>query len=210
MLTEAQVAAVEKAKREKEAPGEFASEGPGYCGAQATFYVGPLKGGGRIAQQPCVDTSRKVAFANLYDRKTSLTAADLLKDQGVPFFEDTEVPLSRILTDRGTEDCGSPASHEYELDLALENIAHPRTKVKSPQPNGIVERLHKTLLTEVYRRTVGKKIYTTVTELQADLDEWLRDYHEERVHQGRWCYGRTPLRTCLDTIPVAKEQLLAA
>ena len=210
ILTEAQLAALEKAKGDKEAHGEFESECPGYCGAQDTFYVGTLKGVGRIYQQTFVDTYSKVAFAKLYDHKTSLTAADLLNDQVVPFFDAHEVPLSRILTDRGTEYCGSPDSHEYELYLAIENIDHTRTKGKSPQTNGIVERLHKTMLNEFYRITFRKKLYTTVAELQADLDEWLRYYNEERVHQGRWCYGRTPMRTFLDTIPLAKEKLLAA
>ena len=115
MLTEAQLAALEKAKVEKEAHGEFESECPGYCGAQDTVSVGTLKGVGRIYQQPFIDTYSKVAVAKLYDRKTALTAADLLKDQVVPFFEEQEVPLSRILTDRGTEYCDSPASQAYEL-----------------------------------------------------------------------------------------------
>jgi transposase InsO family protein len=210
ILTEAQLAALEKAKVEKEAHGEFESECPGYCGGQDTFYVGTLKGVGRIYQQTFIDTYSKVAFAKLYDRKTSLTAADLLNDQVVPFFEEHEVPLSRILTDRGTEYCGSPDSHEYELYLAIENIDHTRTKVKSPQTNGIVERLHKTMLNEFYRITFRKKIYTSLGELQTDLEEWLRYYNEERVHQGRWCFGRTPKQTFIDTIPLAKEKLLAA
>ena len=120
------------------------------------------------------------------------------------------MPLNRTLTDRGTEYCGSPDSHEYELYLAVENIDHTRTKVKSPQTNGIVERLHKTMLNEFYRLTFRKKIYTTLTELQLDLDEWLRYYNEERIHQGRWCYGRTPQQTFIETIPLAKEKLLAA
>jgi transposase InsO family protein len=210
ILTEAQLAALEQAKVDKEAHGEFASECPGYWGAQDTFYVGTLKGVGRIYQQTFIATYAKVGFAKLYDRKTSLTAADLLNDQVGPFFETHEVPLSRILTDRGTEYCGSPDSHEYELYLAVENIDHTRTKVKSPQTNGIVERFHKTRLTEFYRLTFRKKIYFTLAELQADLDRWLKEYTEERVHQGRWCYGRTPMQTFLDTIPLAKEKLLAA
>jgi transposase InsO family protein len=210
ILTEAQLAALEKAKVEKEAHGEFESECPGYCGAQDTFYVGTLKGVGRIYQQTFIDTYSKVAFAKLYDRKTSLTAADLLNDQVVPFFEAHEIPLSRILTDRGTEYCGSPDSHEYELYLAIEDIDHTRTKVKSPQTNGIVERFHKTMLNEFYRITFRKKIYTNLADLQADLDAWLREYNEERVHQGRWCYGRTPMQTFLETISLAKEKLLAA
>jgi transposase InsO family protein len=110
-----------------------------------------------------------VAFAKLYDRKTSLKAADLLNDQVVPFFEQHEVPLGRILTDRGTEYCGSPDGHEYELYLAIEDIDHTCTKVKSPQTNGIVERLHKTMLNEFYRITFRKKIYTTLNELRTEL-----------------------------------------
>ena len=92
----------------------------------------------------------------------------------------------------------------------MENIDHPRTTGKSPQTNGIVERLHRTMLNECYRITFRKKIYTTLTELQTDLDEWLRYYNEERVHQGRWCYGRTPRQTFIETIPLAKEKVLAA
>jgi transposase InsO family protein len=210
ILTEAQLAALEKAKVEKAAHGEVESECPGYCGAQDTFYVGTLKGVGRIYQQTFVDTYSKVAFAKLYDRKTALTAADLLTDQVAPFCEAHEVPLSRILTDRGTEYCGSPDTHEYELYLAVEDIDHTRTKVKSPQTNGIVERLHKTMLNEFSRITFRKKIYTTLVDLQADLDLWLTEYNEVRVHQGRWCYGRTPMRTFFDTIPLAKEKVLAA
>ena len=210
LLTEAQLAALEKAKVEKEAHGEFASECPGYCGAQDTFYVGTLKGVGRIYQQTFVDTYSKVAFAKLYDRKTPLTAADLLNDQVVPFFDAHEVPLNRILTDRGTEYCGSPDTPVYELYLAVENIDHTRTKVKSPQTNGIVERFHKTVLTEFYRIAFRKKIYPTLADLQADLDRWLKEYNEERPHQGRWCYGKTPMQTFLDTMSLAKEKVLAA
>src|SRR6187402_3674952 len=99
LLTEAQIAALEKAKTEKEAHGEFESECPGYCGAQDTFYVGNMKGVGRIYQQTFVDTYAKVAFAKLYDRKTPITAADLLNDRVVPFFDSHEVKLLRILTD---------------------------------------------------------------------------------------------------------------
>jgi transposase InsO family protein len=210
ILTEAQLVALEKAKADKEAHGEFVSECPGYCGAQDTFYVGTLKGVGRIYQQTFIDTYSKVAFAKLYDRKTPLTAADLLNDQVVPFFEDQEIPLCRVLTDRGTEYCGSPERHEYELYLAVENIDHTRTKVKSPQTNGICERFHKTVLNEFYRIVFRKKIYPSLEELQADLEMWLREYNEERPHQGRWCYGKTPRQTFVDTLPLAKEKLLAA
>ena len=132
VLTEAQVVALEKAKTEKEAHGEFESEHPGYCGAQDTFYVGNLKGVGRIYQQTFIDTYTKVSFAKLYDRKTPITAADLLNDRVLPFFEEYDVKLLRVLTDRGSEFCGNPERHEYELYLAVEDIDHSRTKTKKP------------------------------------------------------------------------------
>jgi transposase InsO family protein len=209
LLTEAQIAALEKAKADKEAHGEFESECPGYCGAQDTFYVGPLKGVGRVYQQTVIDTYAKVAFAKLYDRKTPITAAEILNDRVVPFYDEHGIRLSRMLTDRGTEFCGRE-SHEYELYLAVEDIDHTRTKAKSPQTNGICERFHRTVLDEFYRVAFRKKIYRTLDELQADLDLWLAEYNEQRPHQGRWCFGKTPMQTFLDALPLAKEKLMAA
>lgn len=209
VLTEAQLQALERAKAEKEAHGEFASECPGYCGAQDTFYVGAMKGVGRIYQQTFIDTYAKLAFAKLYDRKTPITAADLLNDRVLPFYEEHDITLLRVLTDRGTEYCGNPERHEYELYLAVEDIDHTRTKTKSPQTNGICERFHKTALNEFYRVAFRKKIYRTIEELQADLDSWVAEYNQKRPHQGRWCFGKTPMQTFLDTIPLAKEKLMA-
>jgi transposase InsO family protein len=210
ILTEAQVAALEKAKAEKEAHGEFESECPGYCGAQDTFYVGNLKGVGRIYQQTFIDTYAKVAFAKLYDRKTPITAADLLNDRVVPFYDEHAVKLQRVLTDRGTEYCGNPERHEYELYLAVEDVDHSRTKTKSPQTNGICERFHRTVLDEFYRIAFRKKVYRSIEDLQADLDAWVTSYNENRPHQGRWCYGKTPMQTFLDTTPLAREKIMAA
>ena len=210
LLTEAQLAALEKAKSDKEAHGEFESECPGYCGAQDTFYVGTMKGVGRLYQQTFIDTYSKVGFAKLYERKTPITAAELLNDRVVPFFDEHEVALQRVLTDRGTEYCGNPERHEYELYLAVENIDHSRTKTKSPQTNGICERFHKTVLNEFYRVAFRKKLYRSIEELQSDLDQWMRYYNEVRTHQGRWCYGKTPMQTLLDSIDLAREKQIAA
>ena len=99
---------------------------------------------GRIYQQTVIDTYAKVAFAKLYDRKTPITAAEILNDRVVPFYDEHDIAVSRVLTDRGTEFCGRPESHEYELYLAVEDIDHTRTKAKSPQTNGICERFHRT------------------------------------------------------------------
>lgn len=208
VLTESQVAALERAKEEKQAHGEIETEHPGYLGAQDTFYVGTLKGVGRIYQQTFIDTYTKVAVAKLYDRKNALVAADMLNDRVLPLFEEHGVPLLRILTDRGTEYCGSREHHEYQLYLAIENIDHTKTKAKSPQTNGICERFHKTILQEFYQVAFRRKIYTTLEELQADLDLWIEQYNEQRPHTGKYCFGKTPMQTFLDSIHLAKEKML--
>jgi len=208
ILTEEQLQALEKAKSEKEAHGEIETEHPGYLGAQDTFYVGNLKGVGRIYQQTFIDTYAKVAMVKLYDRKNALVAADILNDKVIPFFEDHGIPLLRILTDRGSEYCGNRERHEYQLYLAVENIDHSRTKAKSPQSNGICERFQKTMLNEFYQVTFRKKLYHSIEELQKDADEWIKEYNEERSHSGRYCFGKTPMQTFLDTLVLAKEKMI--
>jgi len=208
VLTEAQLVAMERAKQEKEAHGQIETEHPGYLGSQDTFYVGTIKGVGRIYQQTFVDTYTRVAFAKLYDRKNALVAADMLNDRVVPFFEEQGIPLLRILTDRGTEYCGNREHHEYQLYLAIEDIDHTKTKARSPQTNGICERFHKTILQEFYQITFRKKIYQTIEELQADLDEWIAHYNQERPHSGRYCYGKTPTQTFQESKHMAKEKML--
>lgn len=208
VLTEEQLAALERAKEEKQAQGEIETEHPGYLGAQDTFYVGTLKGVGRIYQQTFIDTYSKVAFAKLYDRKNALVAADLLNSRVVPFFEEHDIPLLRILTDRGTEYCGKREHHEYQLYLTLEDIDHARTKARSPQSNGICERFHKSVLDEFYRVAFRKKVYKNLDELQKDLDTWIEHYNEERTHSGKYCFGKTPMQTFIDSLPIAKEKIL--
>lgn len=209
ILTEAQVAALEKKKHDDEAGGEIETAHPGYLGSQDTFYVGTLKGVGRIYQQSFVDTYAKVAFAKLYTMKTPITAADLLNDRVLPFYAEHDLPLLRILTDRGTEYCGKAERHDYQLYLAINDIEHTKTKVKSPQTNGICERFHKTLLQEFYQVALRKKLYADLQRLQADLDAWLMYYNQQRTHQGKMCCGRTPMVTLQDGKQVWQEKKLA-
>jgi integrase-like protein/winged helix-turn helix protein len=208
ILTEAQLRVLEKAQQEKEAHGEIETAHPGYLGAQDTFYVGTLKGVGRIYQQTFIDTYTRVAQVKLYDRKNALVAADLLNDRVLPWFEEQDVRLLRILTDRGTEYCGSLEHHEYELYLALEDIDHTKTKARHPQTNGICERFHRTMLEEFYQVAFRTTVYTTLEQLQADVDEWVRQYNEERPHSGRYCDGRTPWQTFHETKELARAKML--
>jgi len=208
ILTEAQVAALEKKRQDDEVSGEIDTAHPGYLGSQDTFYVGTFKGVGRVYQQTFIDTYSKVAFAKLYTTKTPLTAADLLNDKVLPFFEAEQLPMLRILTDRGTEYCGRAESHDYQLYLAINDIEHSKTKVRSPQTNGICERFHKTILQEFYQVTLRKHVYDNLSALQKHLDEWLEYYNNERTHQGKMCCGRTPGATLQDGKTVWKTKFL--
>jgi transposase InsO family protein len=209
VFTEAQLAALEQARREKETdPDEIETHHPGYLVSQDTMYVGYLKGVGRIYQQTAIDTYSSVGFAKLYETKAPVTAADCLNDRALPFFECHDVYIQRILTDRGTEYCGRDDTHPYQLFLGLNDIEHTKTKVKHPQTNGICERFHQTCLNEFYKITFRKKIYTTLDELQDDLDAFVEHYNAERTHQGKRCQGRTPMQTFLDGLPLAYEKQL--
>mgnify|MGYP003589545521 CR=1 FL=1 len=209
ILTESQVQALERKKEDDVACGEIETAHPGYLGSQDTFYVGTIKGVGRIYQQTFIDTYSKVGFAKLYTTKTPITAADLLNDKVLPFYENHQLPLLRILTDRGTEYCGKAENHDYQLYLAINDIEHTKTKVRSPQTNGICERFHKTMLQEFYQVAFRKKIYLNIETLQYDLDLWLEEYNYRRTHQGKMCCGRTPMVTLEDGKQFWKEKFIA-
>jgi transposase InsO family protein len=209
VYTEAQLSALESAKRERESdPDEIETQHPGYLISQDAFYVGYLKGVGRIYQQSVVDTYSSVAFAKLYTAKVPITAADILNDRVLPFFDEQNIPVLRVLTDRGTEYCGSPDKHPYQLYLQLNEIEHTKTRVKSPQSNGICERFHQTVLNEFYRVAFRKKIYSDIETLQKDLDEYIDTYNNDRTHQGKRCQGRTPRETFMESKNLFSEKNL--
>jgi transposase InsO family protein len=210
VYTEAQLAALETAKQQRESdPEEIQTEHAGYLLGQDTFYVGYLKGVGRIYQQTVIDTYSSVGFAKLYTAKVPVTAADILNDRVLPFFEDQEIPILTILTDRGTEYCGRLDKHPYELYLQLNEIEHRKTKVKSPQTNGICERFHQTVLNEFYRVTFRKRLYSDLEGLQEDLDKFIDHYNRERTHQGKRCQGRTPMETFKEGKEIYAEKNLS-
>ncbi len=184
VLTDAQLRAMDKAKEGKIAWGQIETEHVGYLGAQDTFYVGTIKGVGRIYQQTFIDTYSSVAFSKLYTSKHPINSADLLNDRVIPFFDEHGVALLRILTDRGTEFCGRPDTHDYQLFLALNDIKHTKTRAKNPQTNGICERFQKTALDEFYSIAFRKKIYLSLDEMQQDLDAWLVKYNTQRTPPG--------------------------
>jgi transposase InsO family protein len=196
-LSEEQIRLLEKhnpAFRER----HVESPHPGHLLCQDTFFVGRIKGVGRVYLQAVVDTYSSLAFGKLYTAKVPITAADLLNDRVLPFYEKEKVPVTTILTDRGTEFKGRLESHPYELFLQLNDIEHRLCKVGTPRTNGFVERFNRTILDEFFREAFRKKFYASVEELQTDLNEWLRRYNHERPHRGYRNLGRRPYETFLE------------
>ena len=206
VYTEEQLQVLEQARKERETvPDEIETHHPGYLLAQDTFYVGYIKGVGRIYQQTVIDTYSSVAFAKVYTAKVPLTAADALNDKVLPFFDEQGVDVLRILTDRGTEFCGRLDKHPYQLYLQLHEIEHTRTKARHPQTNGICERFHKTILDEFYKTVFRKQIFDNLDDLQLELDKWIEFYNRERTHQGKRCQGKTPMQTFIDGMKLADK-----
>ena len=205
-LTEAQIKLLEKANPEF-AERHVKSEYPGYLLCQDTFYVGRLKGVGRIYLQAVVDTYGSVAFGKLYTSKRQETAADVLYDRVLPFYESHGIQIEAILTDNGTEYKGRPTIHLYEIFLELNDIEHRTTRVASPRTNGFVERFNRTVLDEFFRTAFRKKLYESVDALQKDLDVWLHEYNHERPHRGYRNQGRRPMET-FELGKIRREELL--
>ncbi len=195
VLTESQVQALESAKEKKQAFGEVETHHPGFLVGQDTFYVGYIKGVGKIYQQTVIDTYSNFGFAKLYLEKTALTAADVLNDLVLPFFDKEHMKVLRILTDNGREYCGPKESHNYDLFLHLNDIEHTRTKVRHPQTNGSTEKLNQTILEEFYKIAFRKKLYTRLEDLDKDLQIFMKVYNYDRTNQGKRCLGKTPYET---------------
>ena len=192
-LTPQQVVWLEKANpsfRER----HVESSRPGELLCQDTFYVGRLKGVGKVYLHAVVDTFSSYAFGYLHTSKQPEAAALVVHNDVLPFYQAHDLPLKAILTDNGREFCGTEA-HPYELYLALNDIEHRRTKVRSPQTNGFIERFNRTALDEFFRIAFRTTFYESVEHLQADFDPWLVTYNTERPHQGYRNMGRRPIDT---------------
>lgn len=192
-LSPEQIALIEKANpcfKER----HVESSKPGELLSQDTFYVGVLKGVGRVYLHAVVDTYGSYAFGFLHTSKQPEAAVAVLHNQALPFYQDLDLDVNAILTDNGREFCGKE-THPYELYLQLNDIEHRTTRVRRPQTNGFVERFNRTVLDEFFRTAFRTKFYESVEALQSDLDIWLVHYNTERPHQGYRNLGRRPVDT---------------
>lgn len=173
ILTESQVQALEEQKIEKEKHGEVETHHSGFLVGQDTYYVGYIKGVGKIYQQTAIDTYSNLGFAKVYLDKTSIIAADMLNDKVLPVFDEHGISVLRIITDRGKEYCGNSSTHAYQLFLEFNEIEHAKTKVRTEQTNGHTEKLNQTIQNEFYQVAFRKKMYKNIDELQEDLDRFM-------------------------------------
>lgn len=194
-LTAEQVAKIEKYNpcfKER----HVESSKPGELLSADTFFVGTLKGIGKVYLHAVVDTYGSYAFGFLHTGKKPECAVTLLHNDVLPFYSEHGLMVSAVLTDNGSEFCGT-ANHPFELYLALNNIEHRRTKVRTPRTNGFIERFNRTVLDEFFRVAFRENFYEFVDALQSDLNNWLIFYNTERPHRGYRNLGKRPLDTVL-------------
>ena len=170
------------------------SSRPGELLSQDTFYVGTIKGVGRVYLHVVVDTFGSYAFGFLHTSKQPEAAVAVLHNDVLPFYAEHEITVQTLLTDNGREYCGTD-SHPYELYLQLNDIEHRTTRVRRPQTNGFVERFNRTVLDEFFRTAFRTTFYETVEQLQVDLDRWMVFYNTQRPHHGYRNMGRRPIDT---------------
>jgi transposase InsO family protein len=209
VLTERQIRLLQKHRGRTSDPEQHV-EAPhsGYLLCQDTYFVGTIKGVGKIYMQTVIDAHCSHAFAKLYLSKAPITAADILNDRVVPFYNEHDVAIEHLLTDNGREFCGREMHHPFEIFLALNQIDHRHTKVRSPETNGFAERFHRTVQEEFFGIAFRKTFYESVEQLQQDLDRYLDFCNRERAHQGYRTRGRTPFQAFLDgRIDPAQERV---
>lgn len=199
ILTERQIRLLQKHRGRTADPEQHVEAPyPGYLLCQDTYFVGTIKGIGKIYLQSAVDAHCSLGFAKLYLSKVPMTAVDVLDDRVLPFYEEHSAEVEHLLTDNGREYCGRELKHHFELFLAIRQIRHRRTEVRSPQTNGFCERFHRTIQEEFFSSAFRKQLYESVAQLQQDLDRYLEFYNRERAHRGYRTQGRTPYQAFLE------------
>jgi transposase InsO family protein len=182
---------------------------PGFLLCQDTYFVGTIKGVGKIYLQSVVDAHCSLGFGKLHLSKLPMTAVDVLNDRVLPFYEEHGVEVQHVLTDNGREFCGRPLGHPFELFLAINQIGHRRTDVASPETNGFCERFHRTVKEEFFQVAFRKTLYESLDQLQTDLDRYLEFYNRERAHQGYRTQGCTPYQAFLDGVKLMSKEAAA-
>lgn len=169
---------------------------PGHIIGMDVFYVGTLKGIGRIFQFTAIDTYSSYGWAKLYTDKSALSACDFMMHV---YNNRLDVPVRSVLTDNGLEFTTHHQSknHSFERLLQEIKIKHRLTRVRHPWTNGACERLNRTLLEEFYQVAFRTTIYKSVQQLNDDLNHYIEFYNCQRTHQGKRTQGKVPTQLYL-------------
>jgi len=164
---------------------------PGHIVGMDLFYVGCLKGVGRIFQFTAIDTYSSYGWAKLYTDKSAVSACDFLMHV---YNNSLDVPIQSVLTDNGKEFTTHHKSKDHSFERLVHELAikHRLTKVRHPWTNGACERLNRTLLEEFYQVSFRTKIYKSVQQLNDDLNSFIEFYNCQRTHQGKRTKGKVP------------------
>ncbi len=161
---------------------------PGDLLSLDTFYVGKLKGVGKVWQITGCDVASSFGWAHLIvGEVTAAHVLGFLRDVVRPSYREAGWSVHRVLTDNGKEFKGTFADGCARLRIRV-----TRTKPRHAWTNGFVERLQKTILHEHWRIAFRRQYFTSRRSLQGSLDRFLQFYNYERTHRGYRLRGRTP------------------
>jgi len=173
--------------RRRQLPRHVDAQRPGDLVCVDAFYVGKLKGVGRVWQLTACDAACSYAVATLVPRVTQAATMAFVRERLIPAYQRAGHRVRAILTDRGSE-------FQLRFTEMCRNlgIEHRRTKPRHAWTNGFVERLQGTILTELWRIAFRRTYYTSTAQMERDLQAYLHFYNRERPHQGYRLRGRTP------------------
>jgi transposase InsO family protein len=176
------------AHRDRRRTRHVAAAAPGDLLSLDTFYVGKLKGVGKVWQITGCDAACSYAWARLVvGEVTSAAVLTFLRDDVRPTYRRAQWRLQRVLTDNGKEFKGAFAAGCERLGVRI-----TRTKPRHAWTNGFVERLQGTILHEHWRIAFRRQYFTGRVALQRSLDTFLEFYNHQRTHRGYRLNGRTP------------------
>ncbi len=179
----------ERTARRRRAPRHVEAAQPGDLCSLDSFYIGKLKGVGKVWQLTACDCASSYGWARIViGEVTAAVMAAFLRELVVPSYHQAGWRLRRVLSDNGKEFKAS-----FVTTCAALDVQHTRTKPRHAWTNGFVERLQGTILHEHWRIAFRRHYFTSAGTLQRSLDRFLRFYNEQRPHRGYRLRGRTPV-----------------
>jgi transposase InsO family protein len=166
----------------------LATGGPGELVCLDSFYIGKLKGVGKVYQLTAIDVFTRWAFVALVLGPVNGTHTGRFIDQLLRHYRRHGVSVRAVLSDNGPE----YVANGFRAHLVEKGLRHQRIPARSPNHNAVCERFQGTILQECWRPAFHRRRFTSIRQLQAEADAWLLTYHHRRRNHGDYMAGRTP------------------